>query len=53
MTYQEAKAAATKKNPNVTYFVEQENGAHSEVYYCPRRKRQIWTWVSKDGTRVL
>jgi hypothetical protein len=52
MTYQEAKKAATKKNANIFYMVEQPDGTQSEVYYCPLRGRQIWTWVNKEGMRA-
>ena len=53
MTYQEAKKAATKANPNVLYTGEAGNGCTFEVYYCPKRNRQIWTTVTPNGTRIV
>lgn len=53
MTYQQAKKAANKKAANVVFVVEQPDGTKSEVYYCPRRGRQIWTWINKEGMRIV
>lgn len=53
MTYQEAKAAANKKAPNVTFTGDAGNGHTFEVYYCPRRKRQVWTTITPQGLRII
>lgn len=52
MTYQEAKQAANTKNPNIVYMGYAGNGWTFEVYYCPRRKRQVWTSVNPHGLRI-
>lgn len=53
MTYSEAKQAANKTNANKLFTGEAGNGCTFEVYYCPQRKRQIWTTVTANGVRIL
>lgn len=53
MTYQEAKRKANRKNPNIIYRGDAGNGHTFEVYYCPRRKRQIWTTITPEGMRIV
>lgn len=53
MTYQQAKAAATKKNANIVYSGDAGNGCTFEVYYCEWRKRQIWTTITASGIRIV
>ena len=53
MNYQDAKAAANKKAPNVTFTGDAGNGHTFEVYYCPRRKRQVWTTITPQGLRIV
>ena len=53
MTYAEAKKAANKKNVGIVYTGDAGNGCIFEVYYCKWRKRQIWTTIAKNGTRIV
>jgi len=53
MTYAEAKKAANKKNAGIVYTGYAGNGCTFEVYYCEWRKRQIWTTVTPNGTRIV
>ncbi len=53
MTYSEAKKAANKENANIVYMGDAGNGCKFEVYFCPRRNRQIWAAITKDGTRIV
>jgi hypothetical protein len=53
MTYQQAKAAANRKAPNITFTGSAGNGHTFEVYYCPRRGRQVWTTITPQGVRIV
>lgn len=53
MTYAEAKAAANKRNPNITYMGDAGQGWKFEVYFCSKRRRQIWTSVGPAGQRIV
>ncbi len=52
MTGHEAKKAATKKNAGVVYRGDAGDGYTFEVYYCKRRKRQVWTSITPYGERT-
>ena len=53
MTYQSAKLAANKQNANIIYTGDAGNNCTFEVYWCPRRSRQIWATITKDGFRII
>ena len=53
LTYKEAKRLASRKNPNAVFRSDAGDGWTSEVYWCSRRKRQVWTSISPDGIRVV
>lgn len=53
MTYAEAKAAATKAAPNKVFTGDAGGGWTFEVYYCPRRGRQVWTSINPHGMRIV
>lgn len=53
MTYKEAKKLATKNNPNKEYSGDAGNGCKFIVMFCPIRNRQVWTTITKDGTRLV
>ena len=52
MTYKEAKKAATKKTPGIVYAGDAGDGFTFEVYYCPERKRQVWTSITPEDKRI-
>lgn len=53
MTYQQAKAAATKQNANIVFSGDAGNGCKFEVYFCTQRNRQIWTTITANGVRIV
>lgn len=53
MEYKTAKSLATSKNPNVSYSGDAGNGCTFVVYWCPRRKRQIWSTITPAGVAIL
>lgn len=53
MTYAEAKKAANKNHPNVVYRGDSGGGWTFEVYFCPRRNRQVWTSINPNGMRIV
>jgi hypothetical protein len=52
MTYKQAKQKANKENPNIIYTGYAGNNCRFEVYFCPKRNRQIWTTITSQGFRV-
>ena len=53
MTYKEAKSKANPANPKIVYFSDAGDGWFAEVYYCPKRNRQVWTTINPEGTRII
>ena len=53
MTYKQAKKQANKKNQKTVFRGDAGNGFMFEVYYCPRRKRQVWTTITPNGDRIV
>ena len=53
LPYREAKRLASRKNPNMVFRSDAGQGWTSEVYWCSRRKRQIWTSINPDGARIV
>ena len=53
LTYREAKARATRKNADKVFKSDAGDGWTSEVYWCSRRKRQVWTSISPQGARIV
>jgi len=53
LTYKQAKARATRKNADKVFTSDAGNGWTSEVVWCSQRRRQCWTSISPDGTRVV
>ena len=53
MTYQQAKLAANKTNPNIVYMGDAGNGCMFEVYWCSFRQRQVWTTITASGVKIV
>lgn len=53
LTYADAKRRATKRNAGIVYRSDAGNGWTSEVYWCPQRRRQIWTSINPQGMRIV